>query len=52
MVLYHKTKNNWKKAKISNLENQAMSFVDNFLIHNSGTKIFPDKNFLQNASQE
>ena len=27
-----------------------MSLVKIFLIHNSKTKIFPDKDFLQNAS--
>ena len=46
------TKKPLKKAKILNLENQAMLLAKYFLIHNSKTKIFPDKHFLQNASQE
>ena len=29
-----------------------MLLVKTFLIHDSRTKIFPDKQFLQNASQE
>ena len=41
-----------KKAKILNLENQAMLLVETFLIHNSKTKIFPDKYSLQNARKK
>ena len=33
-------------------QNQAMLLVRTFLIHNSRTKIFPDKQFCQNAGQE
>ena len=41
-----------KKSKMLNLENPVMLLVDTFLIHNSRTKIFLDKQFLQNTSQE
>ena len=38
--------------KISNLQNEALFLVETFLTHNSGTKVFLDKYFLQNPSQE
>ena len=45
-------KKSLKKAKILNLENQAMLLVETFFIHNSRSGIYPDKHFLQNATQE
>ena len=38
--------------KILNLKKDAMLLVKTFLINNSRTKIFQDKHFLQNVSQE
>ena len=37
---------------ILNLQNEAMLLVKTFMIQNSRTKIFSDKPFLQNGSQE
>ena len=34
------------------MQNEAMLLVKTFLIHNLMVKIFSDKHFLQNASQE
>ena len=48
LFLHHHPKNN----KISNLQNEALFLVETFLTHNSGTKVFLDKYFLQNPSQE
>ena len=53
MVLHiNKKKKTIKKAKILILENQAMLFVKTFLVHNSMTKILPEKLFLPNVSQK